>query len=100
MSVEVRFDESIHAPTRLRVCAMLRPVDGAEFSAVAAALGRSEANLSKTVKKLVDLGYLSAAKQASRGRADERRITILSLTTAGRRAVDGHIAALRALLDE
>jgi hypothetical protein len=33
-----RFDELIHAPTRLRLCAMLRPLDEADFAAIAETL--------------------------------------------------------------
>ncbi|WP_127794301.1 transcriptional regulator [Agromyces sp. LHK192] len=94
MRAEPRFDETIHAPTRLRLCAMLRPLDDAAFSTVAATLGLSEANLSKTVRNLVELGYLTTSKQASPHRADARRTTTIGLTALGRRAFDGHLAAL------
>lgn len=101
MGADVRtdpcFDELIHAPTRLRLCAMLRPLAGAEFSAIAAMLELSEANLSKTVRNLVELGYLSSSKQASPERSDARQITTIKLTPPGRRAFDGHLAALRAM---
>lgn len=95
MRTEPRFDEAIHAPTRLRLCAMLRPLAGADFAAIAATLELSEANLSKTVKNLVDLGYLAASKQASPLRSDARQTTTVKLTPQGRRAFDGHLAALR-----
>jgi len=94
---EGRFDESIHAPTRLRLCAALRPVDRADFAALAEVLGLSDATLSKTVGALVGLGYASTSKQSSPDRADARRTTTVALTAAGRRAFDGHIAALTAL---
>lgn len=100
MRADARFDAAIHAPTRLRVCAMLRPLDGADFSAIAATLELSEANLSKTVRTLVDLGYLSTSKQASPERTDARRTTVIKLTSFGRRAFDGHLAALRAMAGE
>jgi len=94
---EPRFDESIHAPTRLRLCALLRPVDFAEFSTLTSALGISEANLSKTVRKLADLGYLTTTKQPAPERGDFRRRTHVSLTSLGRQAFDGHLAALQEL---
>lgn len=97
MRAEPRFDDAIHAPTRLRLCAMLRPLAGADFAAVAATLELSEANLSKTVKNLVELGYLDTTKQASPQRADARQTTTIKLTAQGRRAFDGHLAALRAM---
>lgn len=95
MGSEALFDESIHAPTRLRLCAMLRPVDFAEFATLTATLGVSEANLSKTIRNLVELGYLSTSKHSSPDRNDLRRTTNVSLTGHGRRAFDRHLAALQ-----
>jgi DNA-binding MarR family transcriptional regulator len=100
VAAEPRFDETIHAPTRLRVCAMLRPLDEADFGAIARTLGLSEANLSKTVRNLVELGYLSTTKQASPQRADARQTTTVKLTSRGRAAFDAHLAALRAMAGE
>lgn len=97
---EPRFDEAIHAPTRLRLCAMLRPLAEADFAAIAETLQLSEANLSKTVKNLVDIGYLVTSKQASPGRADSRKTTTVKLTPQGRRAFDGHLAMLRSMAGE
>jgi DNA-binding MarR family transcriptional regulator len=92
-----RFDESIHAPTRLRLCALLRPVDHIDFSVLATTLGLSDANLSKTVRALTELGYMSTTKEASTTRRDARRTTRIALTPAGRDAIDGHLAALQDL---
>lgn len=100
MRAESRFDEAIHAPTRLRLCAMLRPLTEADFAAIAVTLDLSEANLSKTVKNLVDIGYLVTSKQTSPQRADARKTTTVKLTPLGRRAFDGHIAALRTMAGE
>ena len=97
MRAEPRFNEAIHAPTRLRLCAMLRPLANADFAAIAATLELSEANLSKTVRNLVEAGYLVTSKQASPQRTDARQTTTVKLTAQGRRAFDGHIAALRAM---
>ena len=58
MSVDARFDESIHAPTRLRLCALLLATGTAEFSSIASLLELSEATLSKTIRNLADLGYV------------------------------------------
>lgn len=99
MGSDARFDESIHAPTRLRLCALLRPVDYAEFSTITATLAVSEANLSKTIKNLVDLGYVATSKETSPDRPDSRRRTNVSLTGTGRLAFDRHLAALQDLAD-
>lgn len=84
-------------PTRLRLCALLRARGAAEFGALTAMLELSEATLSKTVRNLAELGYVSSTKQASPDRADARRTTTVALTLRGRAATDGHLAALRAL---
>ena len=85
------FDEVIHAPNRLKVCAMLAPVDALDFATVREALAVSDYVLSKHVRVLVDAGYVRTSKtpHASRTR------TWLSLTDAGRSALAGHLAELR-----
>jgi len=92
---DARFDEQIHAPSRLRICGLLRPVDAAEFSVLRTTLELSEANLSKTLRSLAEIGYVRVTKSSSASRDDQRRTTAVSLTNEGRRAFDGHIAALR-----
>lgn len=96
---DARFDDAIHAPTRLRLCALLSAVDFAEFSTITSTLEVSEANLSKTIKNLVDLGYVGTSKDVSPDKHDSRRRTNVSLTAVGRRAFDGHLAALQELAD-
>jgi len=54
----------------------------------------SESVLSKHVKLLEDAGYVEVAKRTSLSRVR----TWLSLTRAGRAALEGHLAALRALI--
>lgn len=100
MPSDPRFDEAIHAPTRLRLCAMLRPLDEADFGAITRTLELSEANLSKTIRNLVEFGYVTTSKQSSPERADARKTTTVKLTPRGRRAFDGHLAALRAMAGE
>lgn len=97
MAVEPRFDDAIHALTRLRLCSAVRPVSSVEFGVLREILGVSDANLSKTVRSLADLGYVTTVKEPSRDRQDTRRITYVSLTQLGRARFDAHIAALRLL---
>jgi DNA-binding MarR family transcriptional regulator len=91
---EAAFDELIHAPVRLRICGVLRRVDQIDFAVLRDALGVADASLSKHLKLLVDSGYASSRKASSAGRADRRQLTWLAFTPAGRRAFDGHMAAL------
>lgn len=97
VSVKPRFDETIHAPTRLRVCALLRVTGAVEFNTIATTLELSEAALSKTIRNLAELGYVLTVKQSSPARADARRTTSVALTLRGRAAIDGHLAALHEL---
>ncbi|HMT49420.1 transcriptional regulator [Dietzia sp. UBA5065] len=89
-----RFDEVIHAPHRLRICALLAPVDSMEFGAVRDELGVADSVLSKQFKVLVDAGFAGTSKAPGHtGRAR----TWLSLTGEGRRAFAAHLEALREL---
>ncbi|WP_108667045.1 transcriptional regulator [Euzebya rosea] len=94
---EAAFDETIHAPVRLRICGLLRPVDRLEFAVLRDTLDVSDATLSKHLKTLATAGYVVADKAASEQRRDARRLTWLSLTSAGRTAFDAHVRALRAI---
>ena len=87
------FNELIHAPIRLRICAILAEVNEAEFGTVRDALGLSDSVLSKHLKVLEDAGYVSLRK----GTVDTRTRTWATLTKPGRTAFKGHIVALRAL---
>ncbi|WSC24712.1 transcriptional regulator [Streptomyces sp. NBC_01387] len=84
-------DETIHHPTRLAVAAFLSACDEAEFAAVRDGCQVSDSVLSKTSSALEAAGYLTARK----GYVGKRPRTWLSLTPAGRHALDGHIAALQ-----
>lgn len=92
---EARFDETIHAPVRLRICGLLRPVHHLDFAVLRDALNVSDATLSKHLKTLAATGYVSSSKAASAGRGDARRITWLSLTREGQSAFDAHVRALQ-----
>ena len=87
------FDEVIHAPIRLRVCAILAEVNEAEFGTVRDALGLSDSVLSKHLKVLEDAGYVSLRK----GTVNTRTRTWATLTRPGRAAFKAHIGALRVL---
>ena len=55
---EPHFDELIHAPLRLRICASLAPVQWAEFAHLKENLNVSDSVLSKHLKQLTDAGYI------------------------------------------
>lgn len=93
------FHELIHAPVRLRICGMLRPLDEVEFSVLRDTLQLKDANLSKNLKLLADAELVRLRKELSPGRDDARRLTWVSLTAAGHAALAAHLAALRAIAE-
>ena len=88
------FNEVIHSPMRLRITALLRTVETVEFSVIRDTLGLSDVNLSKNLKVLAEAGYVTVSKESSQARSDARRLTWVSLTTQGKSALEGHLAAL------
>ena len=95
MTAAPDFNDLVHAPNRLRICALLAAVSSAEFSTVREALGVADSVLSKHVAVLHDAGYVEVHKSTCASRVR----TSLSLTPAGRAAYEGHIAALRAITE-
>lgn len=93
------FHELIHAPVRLRICGLLRPMSEVEFSVLRDTLQLKDANLSKNLKLLADAGLVTLRKEFSPVRNDARRLTWVSLTVEGHAALAGHLAALRAIAD-
>lgn len=92
---EAKFNDLIHAPTRLRICGLLRAVNQMDFAVLRDGLGISDATLSKHLKTLADAGYLQLSKAASADRQDARRLTWIGLTPDGKDAFDAHVRALR-----
>lgn len=90
-----RFDELVHAPTRLAIMSLLAALRWAEFGAVRDGVGLSDSALSKQVAVLERAGYLSVRK----GYVGKRPRTWLRLSPAGRRALAGHVAALQEIID-
>ena len=88
-------DPLIHAPSRLQLVTSLAAVSEAEFATLRAVLDVSDSVLSKHVSALADAGYVRSRKGVHAG----RRTTWVALTDAGHRALRGHVAALRALID-
>jgi len=91
---EPRFNELIHAPTRLSIVAMLAATEWADFAFVRDELGLSESALSKQLSTLEDAGYLQTRKR----RVGNYPRTSTRLTRAGRQALAGHVAALQQML--
>ncbi|MCL2467826.1 MAG: transcriptional regulator [Micrococcales bacterium] len=90
-----RFNDEIHSPVRLRICAMLSPVDSMEFQALRDRLGVADSVLSKHLSRLESEGLVGIDK----AKADGRQRTWARLTPHGRREYKAHIAALREIVN-
>lgn len=88
-----RLDEVIHAPVRFSIVAALAKVDNADFATIRDTVEVSDSVLSKQVAALESAGYVKVKK----GYVGKRPRTWLSLTEPGRAALEGHLAALRAI---
>ena len=90
---EALLNTVIHAPNRLRICALLTPLQEAEFQVLRDELGVSDSVLSKHLKQLEVAGYVAFRRGAVNGR---QRLWA-SLTKSGREAFAGHVEALNQL---
>jgi DNA-binding MarR family transcriptional regulator len=88
------FDDLIHAPVRLRICAALDHVREIEFGALQSLLDISKSALSKHLSVLAEAGYI----EQRRAVRDTRQRVWLRLTDTGRAAYRGHVAALQRIV--
>ncbi len=89
------FDTIIHAPNRLQICALLAPLEQAEFRVIRDVLGVSDSVLSKHIKQLEDAGYIKQRKSKVNGR--ERRW--FHLSNKGRKAFELHVEELKRIVN-
>jgi DNA-binding MarR family transcriptional regulator len=91
-----RFDELIHPSTRLSIVALLAAADWVEFAFIRDQLGLSDSALSKQLSTLEEAAYVVIERPLS----DHRRRVRARLTPAGRKAFEGHVAALHQIVGE
>lgn len=89
-----RFDELIHAPTRLSLVSLLAAAEWAEFRYLREQLGLSDSALSKQLATLEQAGYVEVRKSF----VGKRPRTSVKLSRRGRGAFDGHVAALQQIV--
>ncbi len=90
-----RFDELIHAPTRLAIVSLLAAVDWADFKFIRDEVGLSDSALSKQLTTLEKAGYVEIRKAL----VGKRPRTSARLSKAGRSAFTMHVAALQQIID-
>jgi DNA-binding MarR family transcriptional regulator len=88
------FNEVIHAPQRLRICAMLNGAQKVEFAVLQHQLGLSKSALSKHLTLLVEAGYV----RQERALRNSRNRLWLSLTPDGALAYSAHVQALQQIV--
>lgn len=93
MTEDSAFNEVIHAPNRLQICALLVSVDRAEFATIRDSLGVADSVVSKHLKVLTEAGYVTIDKPSGGGRVR----TWAAITKEGRLAFARHVAELRRL---
>jgi len=89
-----RFDELIHAPTRLSIVSLLAASEWAEFQFIRDSVGLSDSALSKQLATLEQAGYV----EVGRGFVGKRPRTSARLTAVGRAAFEQHVAALQEMV--
>jgi len=89
-----RFDELIHAPTRLSIVSLLAASEWADFKFIRDSLGLSDSALSKQLTTLEEAGYVEIRK----GFVGKRPRTSARLTRVGRAAFELHVAALQEMV--
>ncbi|MEU7164032.1 transcriptional regulator [Streptomyces morookaense] len=89
------YDTVLLDPTRLTIVSLLAGVDWSEFGWLRESADVSASALSKQVSTLEAKGYVKVKK----GYVGKRPRTWVSLSDAGRGALEGHVAALQQVVE-
>jgi DNA-binding transcriptional ArsR family regulator len=89
-----RFDDLIHAPTRLAIVSLLAASEAADFKFIRDSVALSDSALSKQLTTLEEAGYVQIRKSF----VGKRPRTSARLTAVGRAAFEQHVAALQAIV--
>jgi len=92
--IKPRFDELIHAPTRLSIVSLLAATEWADFKFIRDSVTLSDSALSKQLTTLEEAGYVEIRK----GFVGKRPRTSARLSSAGRTAFEEHVAALQEIV--
>jgi DNA-binding transcriptional ArsR family regulator len=92
--IKPRFDELIHAPTRLSIVSLLAATEWADFKFIRDSVGLSDSALSKQLTTLEDAGYVEIRKSF----IGKRPRTSARLNSVGRAAFERHVAALQEIV--
>jgi DNA-binding transcriptional ArsR family regulator len=89
-----KFDELIHASTRLSIVSLLASTEWANFGFIRDSIGLSDSALSKQLTILDEAGYVEIRKAF----VAKRPRTSVRLTRVGRTAFKQHVRALQEIV--
>jgi DNA-binding transcriptional ArsR family regulator len=89
-------DRAIHEPARLKIVALLYGAQEVDFLFLLRETELTKGNLSSHLTKLEEAGYIEIEK-TFRGKIP---MTLIRLTTQGRKAFEGYRKAMEAILKE
>jgi len=92
--IKPKFDELIHAPTRLSIVSLLAATEWADFTFIRDSIPLSDSALSKQLTTLEEAGYIEIRK----GFVGKRPRTSARLSVVGRAAFAQHVAALQEIV--
>lgn len=90
-------DETIHSPSRLRICAALLATQQVEFIILEQGLRVPKSLLSKQPKMLIDAGYVTLERKPQ---PFGRSHAWVGFVPVGREAYRSHVAALRKIIEK
>jgi DNA-binding MarR family transcriptional regulator len=92
----LQLDRVIHERGRLAIMSMLAASPGLSFTELRDMLEMTDGNLTTHLRTLQEAGYVSVAKSYQ----NNRRLTTLSLTAAGRTAFADYVSLLERIVKE
>jgi DNA-binding MarR family transcriptional regulator len=92
----LNLDRVIHEKGRLAIMSMLAASPDLSFTELRDTLNMTDGNLTTHIRTLQESGYVSVAKSYQ----NNRPLTKISLTTAGRKAFTGYIDLLEQILHQ
>jgi DNA-binding MarR family transcriptional regulator len=92
----LEIDRVIHETGRLGIMSMLAASAELSFTELRDALEMTDGNLTTHIRTLQEAGYVAVAKSYQHG----RRLTTVSLTTAGRRAFAEYVTLLERIIQQ
>jgi DNA-binding MarR family transcriptional regulator len=85
----------VHSPTRLKILLVLMSVEEADFTFISRAADLTRGNLSANLAKLEEAGYIQIEKKF----IDRVPKTIVSISPAGKKALEEYSSILGPILD-